>query len=195
MKKFRLLKLFVIIMSLLLASLFTSVSPVFADSANDFKVSSKNGVVYVTTDPDPTAVARTSSSTNTATPSGRNIKVDIQAPRGFAQDIGYVINFVLRIVIVIAVLLVFGYIVLGAFAWITSGGEKGKTEAAKNQLLAAVAGLIIVASSYAILTILLRMLGFTDLNSVLESVGTINSVPPVSSPVVTAQPTPSPQLR
>jgi hypothetical protein len=88
------------------------------------------------------------------------IKQEIKPGTGYATDLGSIINFVLRIVMIIAVLLVFFYLVLGGIEWITSGGEKGKTEAARNKITSAVVGLIILAASYAILTLLLSYLGF-----------------------------------
>ncbi len=78
----------------------------------------------------------------------------------FATNIGVVFRAVLNFVLIIAVLLVFGYLVLGGIEWITSGGDKGKTESARNKITAAVIGLIILVSSYAILTVVLQFLGF-----------------------------------
>jgi TRAP-type C4-dicarboxylate transport system permease small subunit len=78
----------------------------------------------------------------------------------FATDIGAVFRAVLNFVLVIAVLLVFGYLVLGGIEWITSGGDKSKTESARNKITAAVIGLIILVSAYAILTVVLQFLGF-----------------------------------
>lgn len=107
-----------------------------------------------------------------------NTSVPIAPGRGFALDIGNVINFVLRVVMVIAVLLVFFYLVMGGIEWITSGGEKGKTEAARNKITAAVVGLIILAASYAILTLLLRFLGFDSLQGAINNVNPINQAQP-----------------
>lgn len=78
----------------------------------------------------------------------------------WATDIGALFRAVLNFVLVIAVLLVFGYLVLGGIEWITSGGDKGKTESARNKITAAIIGLIILVASYAILTVVLRFLGF-----------------------------------
>ena len=69
----------------------------------------------------------------------------------------------------VSVLLVFAYLVWGGFDWITSGGDKTKIENARNKLRDAIIGIIIVASSYAILTLLIQLLGFTSLQQVLEN--------------------------
>jgi uncharacterized membrane protein YjgN (DUF898 family) len=94
---------------------------------------------------------------------------DVNPGRGFATDFGSLLNAVLSFVMVIAALLVFLYLIWGGIEWITSGGDKGQTEKARNKITAAVIGLIILAASYAILTLVLRFLGFQNLNDVLNN--------------------------
>ncbi|HCR80947.1 MAG: hypothetical protein UY47_C0003G0012 [Parcubacteria group bacterium GW2011_GWB1_49_7] len=90
--------------------------------------------------------------------------------QGFATDFGKLINGVLSFVMVIAALLVFLYLIWGGIEWITSGGDKGKTESARNKITSAVIGLIVVAASYAILTLALNFLGFSGgLNEVFNT--------------------------
>lgn len=89
-------------------------------------------------------------------------------PKGFSNDIGNLINGVLSFVMVIAALLVFFYLIWGGIEWITSGGDKGKTESARNKITAAVVGLIILAASYAILLVALRFIGFGSLQEATE---------------------------
>lgn len=89
------------------------------------------------------------------------------ANKGFFTNPNDLISRLLSIIMVIGVILVFAYLVLGGIEYITSGGEKGKTEAARNKITSAVIGLIILASSYAILTIVLRFLG-TNTTNVLD---------------------------
>ena len=98
-------------------------------------------------------------------------QTEIAAPDGFFTDIGELINKALRFVMVIAALLVFMYLIWGGIEWITSGGDKGKTESARNKITSAVIGLIVVAASYAILQLTLNFLGFTGgLNEVFETI-------------------------
>ncbi len=94
---------------------------------------------------------------------------------GFASDIGTLINAVLSFVMVIAALLVFMYLIWGGIEWITSGGDKGKTESARNKITAAVLGLIVLAASYAILLIALNFIGFSNLGDAFSNVKSINS--------------------
>lgn len=99
---------------------------------------------------------------------------DVTVPTGYADNIGKLISFVLRVVLAIGALLVFGYLVMGGIEYITSGGEKGKTESARNKITAAIVGLIILAASWAILNLALSFLGLGDIETALTNVKTIN---------------------
>lgn len=102
------------------------------------------------------------------------IETDINPGTGYATDFSNLFSSLLNVVMLLAALLVFGFLIMGGIEWITSGGDKGKAETARNKLTAAVIGLVIVAASYAILTLILQFLGFGDLDSVFDNVGTIN---------------------
>ena len=88
----------------------------------------------------------------------------------FFTDIGELINKALNFVMVLGALLVFLYLIWGGIEWITSGGDKGKTESARNKITAAIVGLIVLAASWAILMLILGFLG-TDLNSLFGEAG------------------------
>jgi len=94
----------------------------------------------------------------------------VSAPTGFFSDIGSLINQILKFVMVISALLVFMYLIWGGIEWITSGGDKGKTESARNKITSAVIGLIVVASAFAILQLALTFLGLGDINELLRTV-------------------------
>lgn len=99
---------------------------------------------------------------------------EIDPGKGFATNIGDVINAVLSFVMVIAALLVFMYLIWGGIEWITSGGDKGKTESARNKITAAILGLIVLAASYAVLLIALNFIGFENLGDAFSNVQRIN---------------------
>lgn len=101
----------------------------------------------------------------------------VTVPTGYAGTVGGLISFVLRAVLAIGALLVFGYLVMGGIEYITSGGEKGKTESARNKITSAVVGLIILAASWAILNLALSFLGLGSLEGALDAVGTISASP------------------
>ena len=98
-------------------------------------------------------------------------------PTGFAENIPSLINAVLSFVMVIVVLLVFFQLIMAGFYWITSGGDKTKTESARNRIVSTVMGLLIVSASYAILILLLNFLGFENLNDVFENVRSLETSP------------------
>jgi hypothetical protein len=93
---------------------------------------------------------------------------------GWATDFGALINSVLSIVMVIALLLVLLYLVLGGIEWITSGGDKGKTESARNKITAAIIGIIILAAAYALTQLVAWLLGFGGLGDAFTKVQRIN---------------------
>ena len=99
-----------------------------------------------------------------------NIAIDsAKLPKGFFSDPNKLITDLVNIAFVIAIILVFFYLIWGGIQWITSGGEKGKTEEARNKITAAVIGLIVLAAAYAILTLTLQLLGYTDLQDALNT--------------------------
>ncbi len=86
---------------------------------------------------------------------------EVEIPdKGFAPSIGSLITGVLNFVMLIAAILVFMYLIMGGIEWITSGGDKSKTESARNKITAAIIGLVVLAASYAILQLALNFLGF-----------------------------------
>ncbi len=97
----------------------------------------------------------------------------LSTPKGFATDLGTAISGILSFVMVIAALLVLFYLILGGIEWITSGGDKGKTESARNKITAAVIGIIILAAAFAVTQVVLRFLGFSNLNDALTGGTTI----------------------
>src|SRR5690242_5668833 len=60
-------------------------------------------------------------------------------------DLSKLIQGLLNMVLFVAALLVFAYMIWGGIQWITSGGDKGKTEEARNKITAAVIGLAVLA--------------------------------------------------
>lgn len=89
---------------------------------------------------------------------------------GFAKNVGGLLSGVLTFVMVLAALLVFFYLIWGGIEWITSGGDKGKTESARNKITAAIIGIIVLAASYAILQLVLNFLGFSGgLNDIFST--------------------------
>lgn len=114
------------------------------------------------------AKTATASTTSAGTP-GR-----VVLPTGYSPTIGHLISSVLRIVIVVAVLLVLLEFIMGGIGWITSGGDKGKTEAARNRIVAALVGILVLSAAYALTLLVAYVLGFDSIDDVFGSIKRIN---------------------
>lgn len=64
--------------------------------------------------------------------------------------IGDFVSGFLKLSLVLAAILFFFMLIIGGLQWILSGGEKTRTDAAKNRIVASFVGLIIVFSAWAI---------------------------------------------
>ncbi len=78
-------------------------------------------------------------------------------------DIGKLLSSGVSLTIIIAGVLVFAFLVWGGIQWIISGGDKTKTEEARNRITAALVGLAIVAASWALIKIISYFFGVGDI--------------------------------
>lgn len=75
-------------------------------------------------------------------------------------QIGNVISAVVGVLLIVAAIAAFLFLILGGIQWITSGGDKAGMEAARNRITAAIVGLIIVAAAWAIMLLIGQFIGF-----------------------------------
>lgn len=68
------------------------------------------------------------------------------------------------IILVIAALVFLFMLILGGIRYITSGGDKGATEAARSQITAALIGLVIVFAAWAIINLISLFFGIDILS-------------------------------
>jgi len=101
----------------------------------------------------------------------------VEGGPGWAANLGSIISTALSFVMALAALIVFMYLIWGGIEWITSGGDKSKTESARNKITAAVLGLIVLAASYAILLLMLQVLG---LGSITETFNNVKVIDPAT---------------
>lgn len=59
-----------------------------------------------------------------------------------------------NLLFVIAVVVFFFMLVIGGIRWISSGGDKNQTDSARSQITSAIIGLVIVLSTYAIISLI-----------------------------------------
>lgn len=77
--------------------------------------------------------------------------------------LGDVISNALTIIFIFAALAVLFFLVIGAFQWITSGGDKEKVGNARKGIVAALVGLALLALAFLIVNIVAQILGFGSL--------------------------------
>jgi hypothetical protein len=65
--------------------------------------------------------------------------------------LGDILTFAIRAFFVIAGLAALFYMLLGAFAWVTSGGDKDAVSAAQGKIQAAVVGVLVIVAVLAII--------------------------------------------
>jgi len=63
---------------------------------------------------------------------------------------------VFTIILIIAIIVALFYLIWGGLKWITSGGDKGNVETARNHIVAVIIGLILVFLSWFILNFVLQ---------------------------------------
>jgi hypothetical protein len=85
--------------------------------------------------------------------------------------VGGLVSGLIRLVLVIAALVFFFILVIGGIRWIVSGGDKAQTEAARNQITAALVGLVIVFAAWAIVQLINVFFGINIFELSLPSAG------------------------
>lgn len=73
--------------------------------------------------------------------------------------IGGIVSGLIRGVLVVAAIVFFFILVIGGIKWIASGGDKAQTEGARNQITAALIGLVIVFAAWAIVQLINTFFG------------------------------------
>lgn len=79
-----------------------------------------------------------------------------------AGNFGGIVGSVISLVFVISVVFALFYLVYGGFRWLISTGDKGKVTEAREHIIAAVIGLVIIFLAYFVLNIIM---GFFNVGS------------------------------
>ena len=76
------------------------------------------------------------------------------------------IEVLFQTALIVAILFVFAMLILGGYGWITAGGDKTKVEEARTRITNAIIGLAIIASAWALITVLAQFFGvdFTNIS-------------------------------
>ena len=75
-------------------------------------------------------------------------------PSNANETVGNVLTWLLDIAFAVAVILVLGNIIFGAYQWITSGGKSDKIAAGRNRIIWAIVGLILVAAAWGLTVVI-----------------------------------------
>lgn len=94
------------------------------------------------------------------------------------NNIGQTIRNIVIFFIIIAVVIALMYLLYGGVKWITSKGEKTEVEAARNHIMAALLGLIVVFLAVFLLSIVLSAFGINFNQLIIPNIGTTTPVVP-----------------
>lgn len=75
------------------------------------------------------------------------------------NELGPLITAIIGIILIIAALIFFFMLLIGGIQWMTSGGDKAATEAARGRITAALIGLVIVFAAWALMRLIETFLG------------------------------------
>ena len=78
--------------------------------------------------------------------------------------ISSIISALIILVLIVAAIVFFFILVIGGIRYITSGGDKAQTEAARGQITAALIGLVIVFAAWAIISLVNAFFGINILS-------------------------------
>lgn len=86
-------------------------------------------------------------------------------------EAGKFIGGAIGVFILFASIAAFIYLITGGLQWISSGGDKAGIETARNRIINAIVGLIIIASVWAFVTLIFPALGLSFPGISLPSIG------------------------
>ncbi len=84
--------------------------------------------------------------------------------------VGAIISGVIGMLIIVAFVLAFLYLLLGGFDWITAGGDKAKLQGAREKITNALVGLIVTAAVWAVMMLISDFLGLEFPNFTIPTV-------------------------
>jgi hypothetical protein len=85
--------------------------------------------------------------------------------------IGSLISSFIGAFLIFSFVVAFMYLMLGGFNWITSGGDKAKLQAARDEITNAIVGLVIVGAAWALMTVVGNFIGINFPNLPIPVVG------------------------
>jgi|GEM_PF-419917 hypothetical protein len=84
----------------------------------------------------------------------------------YQSNFSHLLSSIMSFVMAIAAIMVLLYLLWGAIEWITSAGDKGKLESARNRITQAAVGIIVLSATTAFFVVLQQFLGIKILTFV-----------------------------
>lgn len=73
-------------------------------------------------------------------------------------DLNKIPQFIIQLLFAIGIIVVIAYLIYGGIKWVMSGGDKAAVEAARNHIVAAIVGLVIIVGAFLIINIVFTLL-------------------------------------
>ncbi|MCJ7740705.1 hypothetical protein MUP32_05350 [Candidatus Microgenomates bacterium] len=103
----------------------------------------------------------------TAFAATEEIPINIPTPSNLKTgDLGKLVSGAVGLVLVLAALATFIYLLIAGVEWIISGGDKAKVEAAQNKIQAAILGLFIVFAAWGLMIVVEQFFGISILRGI-----------------------------
>ncbi len=89
------------------------------------------------------------------------IPIPIIPPAGSIIDASLenIPQFIIQLIFVIGIIIAIVFLIYGGIKWVLSGGDKAAVEAARNHIVAAIVGLVIIGASFLIFSLVFQLLG------------------------------------
>ena len=96
-------------------------------------------------------------------------KIQIERPKAGFVTLGNAISNILFLAFAIAALIVLIMLIIGAFEWISSGGDKENVAKARNRIINALIGLAVLAVAFALANVFAQFTGINLQNLTIPS--------------------------
>jgi predicted small integral membrane protein len=98
------------------------------------------------------------------------------SPKGSFEGLGAltipnIVSGAIQLILVLAALIAFIFLIVGGVKWITAGGDKEKTAGAQKTLTSALVGLVIVFAAWAIMSLIGKFFGVDIFKLTIPTVG------------------------
>lgn len=80
------------------------------------------------------------------------------------ENFGPLVGRLITLLLVVAIVISLFFLIYGGIKWITSGGDKGAVDAARNHIIAAIVGLVISLLAFFIIQLIGGLFGISVVN-------------------------------